>query len=103
MNLSVLDRLVLLTALPKEGDYASLKILMNLRMSLSFTEEEIKKWGITSDPETTATSWDDNAEAEIPIGEKATDIIKGAFKKLDREQKLKPEMIDTYEKFISTT
>lgn len=102
MNLSVLERLVLLVALPKQGDYATLKILMNLRLSLSFTEEEIKEWGITSDPET-GTSWEKNGEAEIPIGEKATDIIVDAFKKLDREKKLAPEMIDTYEKFISTT
>jgi len=103
MNLSVLDRLVLLTALPQEGDYATLKILTNLRMSLSFTEEEIKKYNITSDIESGATSWDNNEEVDIPIGEKATDIIVDAFKKLDRDHKLKPEMIDTYEKFISTT
>ena len=102
MNLSVLERLVLLTALPKEGGYATLKILMNLHLSLSFTEEQIKEWGITSDPET-GTAWKENAVVEIPIGEKATDIIVGAFKKLDREKKLTPEMIDTYEKFIPTT
>lgn len=102
MNLSVLDRIVLLAALPKQGDYATLKILMNLRMSLSFTEEEVKEFGLTTTAEK-GTSWTMSEEAEIPIGEKATDIIVDAFKKLDREKKLAPEMIDTYEKFIPTT
>jgi len=103
MNLSILERIVLLKVLPKEGDYATLKILTNLRLSLSFTEEEIKKWGITSNPKEGSTSWSENGEAEIPIGEKATDIIVSAFKKLNREKKLMPEMMGTYEKFISTT
>jgi hypothetical protein len=103
MNLSVHERLMVLSALPQQGDYATLKILMNLRLSLSFTEEEVKEFGITSDLEARTTSWEENGEAEIPIGEKATDIIVDAFKKLDREKKLAPEMIAPYEKFILTT
>ena len=103
MNLSVHERLMVLSALPQQGDYATLKILMNLRLSLSFTEEEVKEFGITSDLEARTTSWEKNGEAEIPIGEKATDIIVDAFKKLDREKKLAEEMIETYEKFIPTT
>jgi len=95
--------MVLLTVLPKEGDYTTLKILTNLRLSLSFTEEEIKKWSMESD-EAGRTTWDENAEdKDIPIGEKATDIIVAAFKKFDSEKKLVPDMLDTYEKFISTT
>ena len=65
--------------------------------------EEVKEFGITSDLEARTTSWEKNGEAEIPIGEKATDIIVDAFKKLDREKKLAEEMIETYEKFIPTT
>jgi len=102
MNMSVLERLVALGILPKEGDYATLKILTNLRLSLSFTEEEIKAWKITTSPEG-RTSWKDAVEAEIPIGEKATDIIVDALKKLDREKKLPAEAMSLYEKFIPTT
>ncbi len=104
MNLSILDRIVLLGALPKQGNYIELKILTNLGLSLSFTEEELKKWNIVSDPETELTQWNSGAEeVELPIGEKAMDIIVAALKALDRDKKLKPEMIDTYEKFIPTT
>ena len=103
MNLSVLDRLMILTALPGEGDYASLKILMNLRMSLSFTEDEVKEFGLDTLEDGTGTKWEKNGEVEIPIGEKATDIIVDAFKMLDKQKKLMPDMMGVYEKFIPTT
>jgi len=103
MNLSVLERLVVLKVLPKEGDYATLKILTNLRLSLSFTEEEMKAWEVASDPSTGRTTWKVEGVADIPIGEKATDIIVAAFKKLDREKKLSVEDMGAYEKFVPTT
>jgi len=103
MNLSVFDRLVLLKVLPKEGDYATLKILTNLRLALSFSEEEIKAREIVSDPIAGRTSWKDGAEADILIGEKATDIIVAALKRLDQEKKLTVEDMSVYEKFIPTT
>jgi hypothetical protein len=103
MNLSVLDRLVLLKILPKEGDYATLKVLTNLRLSLSFSEDEMKDWGITGDAATNRTSWQVDGKADIPIGEKATDIIVDALKKLNREKKLSFDDMTIYEKFIPTT
>ncbi len=103
MNLSVIERLVLLKVLPQEGDYATLKVLTNLRLSLSFTEEEIKEWGITSDPVKGRTEWQVLGVADIPIGERATDIIVEALRKLNREKKLTVQDMGTYEKFIPTT
>jgi len=103
MNLSVLERLVLLKILPKEGDFASLKILTNLRLSLSFTEDEMKEWGIAGDAATNRTSWQVDGIVDIPIGEKATDTIVEAFKKLNREKKLSVDDMTAYEKFIPTT
>lgn len=100
MKLSALERLVILGTLPKEGSYATLKILMNLKMSLAFTEEEIKKWGIVSDLAKNQTAWKTNGETEIPIGEKATDIIVDALKKLDQQNKLPAEAMSAYEKFV---
>ena len=103
MNLSVLERLVILKALPGEGDYASLKILTNLRMSLAFTEEETKAWEIVTNPKTGQITWQNDGEADIPIGERATDIVIGAFKKLDSDKQLPVEAMSAYEKFISLT
>ena len=101
MYLSVLERVIALSILPRQGDYAMLKIRNTLELSLAFTEEEIKAWGISSDPETGRTTWKDDVEAEIPIGEKATDIIVDALKKLNRDKKLPVEAMSLYEKFIT--
>lgn len=91
-----------LSILPKEGDYATLKILNNLKMSLSFTEQEVKDWGIVSDLEKQTTTWKENGEAEIALGEKATDIIVKAFRDANVNKKLNANMISAYEKFIPT-
>jgi len=95
-----MERLMALGALPKEGDYATLKILNQLRLSLSFSEKEVADWGIESDLERGQTKWKVEGVAEIPIGERATDIIVSSLKKLNKEKKLTTEMMTLYEKFI---
>jgi len=103
MNMTVVERLAALNVLPREADYATLRILTQLKMALSFTEEEVRAFGITSDPVANRTTWKESAEVDIPIGEKATDIIIDALKKLNKDKKLTNEMMSLYEKFVPTT
>jgi len=104
MNLSVLDRVVILTILPKEGNFATLKILQELRMALSFTEKELKKFKITVDEELGTTNWEEGSgEVEIPMGEKATELVTQSLEAMNSANTLKVDMMDTYEKFIPTT
>jgi len=102
MKLNVLERLVVLSVLPAEGDYITLKILRELRESLSFSEEEVKLMNIKNDGAT--TTWDTKAEPpegkEVNIGDVAKKIISDALAKLDREKKLKDIQLGIYEKFI---
>jgi len=100
MKLSVLERVVALSVLPREGSYVTLRIMNDLRNSLSFTEDELKKFGISQNGGN--TSWEIDGESEIPIGEKATDIIIESLKKLDKQEKLPAEGVSLYEKFIKT-
>jgi hypothetical protein len=37
---------------------------------------------------------------DISIGEKATDIIKDAFLKLDKAAKIQPAFLETYDRFM---
>lgn len=101
MILSVEERLILLSLLPVQGSYSTLQILTNLRMSLSFTEKEVKDWEISEVPGI-GTRWEKNGENEIPIGEKATDIVEAALKKHDKEETLPIQAAGLYEKFITT-
>lgn len=98
MKLSVGERLVLLSVLPQEGDFTTLKIIRNLKDDLSFTEEEHKLYQFQFEGE--QVIWENNGDKEINFGEKATDIIVNAFKKLDQQKKLRMEHIELYEKFV---
>ena len=104
MKMSVGDRLVLLSVLPAEGDFTTLKILRKLREELSFSDEEHKLYKfeqLTVDGQT-RVKWDNAVEQErdINFGEKATDIIVVSLKKLNDAKKLRDEHFGLYEKFI---
>ncbi len=103
MDLSIPERLMALRLLPRQGTYASMKILENLRLSLSFTEKETKEWKIRSDEVEDRTYWDFDGEVEIPIGEIATEIVVDSLKKHSKEETLPDMAISLYEKFIPTT
>jgi len=98
LKLSVLDRFTLLNVLPKEGNYFTLKIVRDLQNELGFSEQELKD--INFKEEGAGATWIE-ADKDIQIGEKATDIIVDAFKKLDKNNKLNIEMLGTYGKFIN--
>ena len=100
MKLNVLQRLMLLNVLPKEGNFVTLKIVRDLKNELSFSEEEHKKYKFVES--NGRVNWNPAAEQfkEVHIGEKATDIIVEALKKLDKEKKLREGHLTVYEKFV---
>ena len=99
MKLPVSDRLILLGILPKEGDFTTLKILRQMKDELSFSEEEHKKLNFRQEGETIL--WDEELEGkEVTFGEKATDIIVDAFRKLNDQKKLRIEQMELYERFV---
>ena len=129
MKLGVFDRLILINILPKEGNFATLKIVREMREGLSFSEEEHKLYEIgailkcencskeikvpTSKAipkcecggklvDTGRIGWNIEADKpnEINIGEKATDIIVEVLKKLNDDKKLTDQHFSLYEKFV---
>ena len=101
MMLKLLDRLLLLKALPREGGYATLKIVQDLKLKLSLSEKEFKEYEVKE--ENGNIVWDPEKDIgkEIPIGEKATDIIVMALKKRDRDGELTEQELPVYERFIT--
>lgn len=106
MKLTVQERVMLGNILPQEGNFVTLKVLRNLKMDLSFSEAETKKWAIaTRDGQVNWRLLNEknkpiDQEAEIEIGEKAKDIIVLALAKLNEEKKLRDEHYTLYERFI---
>ena len=103
-RLSVIERLVLLNLLPKEGTFANLKLIRVARESLSFNDIENQKLKFVQTGE--QVHWDMkgavdiDAHFEIEIGDTVTQLVIDELKKLDKEGKLTDEHFSLYEKFI---
>ena len=102
MQLTVMERFRLLEILPGQGNFATLKIVHQLKMALAPSEQELKAFGITEDPARPGllTVERPQAVADIPIGEKATDLIVATLKKLSKEEKLSLADLSLWEKFV---
>lgn len=97
MELSILERINLLNVMPVEGDLVSMRVVKKLRDDLGFSEEEIKSNQITS--EDNQIKWRETGYTkEVSVGEKAVEVIKAAFEKLDQAGKFREDLIPLYDK-----
>jgi len=100
MLLTVSERLVLISILPKENNYTTLKIVRDLVNNLSFIEEEheLLKFYSTEDG---MLHWDkeNDIPKDIPIGEKASDVIAECLRNLNNTKKSREDHLSLYEKF----
>ena len=80
-------------------------------MDLSFSEEELKEkfirqsgdtytWGDPENEDVIAAAEAVNQPVDIPIGERAFDVIKSSLNATNREGKLLMEFIPLYEHFV---
>lgn len=129
MRLEVLERLALLSVLPKEGDFLTLKLVRKLRESLAFSEVEIEsikfnlRWKCPrcqkelASPEAMECpdcdiymtnigqmTWDiEKAKSvvkDIHLGNKMLALCTLTLRKLSDEQKLTEQHMSLYEKFV---
>jgi len=87
MELTTLERLVLLNMLPAEGDITTLRIVRELREALSFSEEEHARLDIRQDDGRLVWT-DDGSTKEVDIGPKAHRLIAGQLESLNADGKL---------------
>ena len=99
MELTVVERLVLMSLLPQEGTFVNLKLVRKAREELSFDEKENKVLKFVQDGGN--VKWDANANIikDVNLGEVVTKLAGDALKKLDTDGKLKDEHFTLYEKF----
>lgn len=102
VKLTLFERFVVLTLLPPEGSYRTLKIVRELQMELATSEEEDKLAGLHDLPGggTDAENWDAVPPKEIIFGDVAKALVVDALKKLDEEEKLTHQHFTLYEKFV---
>ena len=100
MELTVLERLVLLNLLPKEGNFTTLKLVRKARESLSFDDLENKKLAFVQDGDQVRWNEDERIVKEVEFGDTVHNLIIEELKKLNESGKLKDEHFTLYEKFV---
>jgi len=100
MELSVIERILLLQVLPVEGSYLNLKLLRETKEELSFTEEENKLLGFTQKEQ--QLTWKEGVvmDREYSFGEVVSDLIVSGLKDLDKQEKLTENHMVLWERFM---
>ena len=107
-NLNLSERFIFLGLLPKENNFATLKIIRTASKDVGITDDEFEEFDIKRLPPTPENpsgsfSWDPEKgliEKEFEIGEIAEQLIITELEKLDKEDKLPSDYLSIYEKFI---
>ena len=99
MELSVVERLILMNLLPNEGTYVNLKLVRVAREELSFSDEEVRALGFVQDGDQVKWNMEANILKDVRLGEVVTLMVIDSLKKLDEEGKLKNDHFSLFEKF----
>lgn len=99
-KLNVHERVIIMSILPQESSYTTMKIIRDLKNLIGIKDEEYKKFEIKEDDGKFSWGKEGNKELSFEIGEKAADLIIEPLKKLDKSKKLKTEQFSLYEKFV---
>ena len=100
MLLTVKERLLLLSELPAQGNYLTMKVITDLRARLGLSEDDFKTYEIKVN-EQGGAQW--NAEkdkgVEIEIGAEANKIICESIRKVDEQNKVTADWFTLFDKF----
>jgi len=98
MDLTVLERLILLNVLPSEGDITTVRIMRELREALSFDEEEYER--LQFQEQDGRMAWvDDGSTKDVTFGAKAHSLIVEQLTSLSDKGKLTEQHLPVCDKF----
>jgi hypothetical protein len=102
MLLTVLDRILLLNALPERGDITTVRLVRQLREDLSFSDAEHTALKIEQIGE--SIRWDldaaKTADKDIPVSGKQASLITATLEKLNTDKQLTAGFVGLYDKFV---
>lgn len=107
MKLDVHERIVCLSLLPAQGDYAALKTIRRAKEMLSFSPQELEFFelkNITTPEGKPQVVWNkdkaNQAIKDIPVDEYTTNLIRNALAELNKKRNLTEEHMSIYDKFV---
>jgi hypothetical protein len=101
MELSVMERLLLLNILPTKGTILKLRLAREFSEELSFTEDEHEKLNFVENEG--SVTWNDSLKdtfKKIKIGKVMRELVKDELTKLEESESLGVEHVDLYGKFF---
>lgn len=102
MLLSPLERILILGALPEKNTIDKIRLGIELRAAISFSEDEIEKWNIQNDGQ--RITWSDDAEdVEIEIGKPKFDLIAESLTKANKAGQITEQHVSLWDKFVDIT
>jgi len=99
VGLNVIERGTILSILPKEGNFITLRLIRDLASKVGLSAQEITDFEIVTTENRTTWNMKGAAPTELEFVESEVDIIKKQLKDLNEKQKLTSEMFTLYEKF----
>lgn len=103
MELTIRDRVILLDCLPPQASLADYRIMHDLKMKLSMTQEEVAVSGFASavNPENNSVnySWREDITKEFQLDGRTLEIVKEAVKRLDKEGRVSDQNIHLFDLF----
>lgn len=104
-TLNALERIMIFGALPKEGSFATLKTLRQLKEKIVISEEEGKEFDlqvVKHDGDKESYTWNEKGRASKPFDftDGECKIIKDGLKDLDKKAALTENHISVCEKFL---
>jgi hypothetical protein len=100
MRLTVLERLVLLNILPKEGDFLTLKTIREVREAIAF-DADAEEFGVTQESDGVHCA-NFGAEKDIDLPPRVLPVIVSVLTDLNNQRHLTEQHFSLYEKFIET-
>jgi len=101
MKLTIKDRIVLLTLLPRQGGLIELQTIKGLIQVLEFTSQEIEEYQLRDTDNGVLWNKDKEKEKEITFTDAQINLIKKSINEADKNKTLTLEMLETIEKFIN--
>ena len=98
MKLNILERIMVLGILPKQSDFVSMKIIMDLQKAVGFSQNELDKSNIKAH-EDGSIAWEKDFEKEVKITKRAAEIIIKGLKDLSEKGQVSVQHLSIYEKF----
>ena len=102
MQLTVLERILLLNILPVQGDITTVRLVREAREDLSFSDAENKTLKFAKKDNQMRWETEQAPVKEVSFNDTMTGILAAGLKELDKKKELGQQHISLYEKFIET-